>query len=107
MRPSSWRRSARRVPFPSCSSRSLLSSGVHSPSIVRYALKSTCSRSLAEMRRPVSNQAEVWDSVARLHESHAVASRTGALGDAFVQYAAEVDPYHTRLRYVHESVVTA
>jgi hypothetical protein len=81
-------------------SHRLLESGVHSPSMVRHALKSSVSLSLGEGLRPIANQAEIWDSVARLHAGHDVASRTGAMAETFERRAAEVARYRAALRYV-------
>jgi len=81
-------------------SHRMMQTGVHSPSMVRYALKSSVSLSLSERRHPVSNQVEVWESVARLHAGHDVASQTGAMGDTFAKYAAEVERYRQALAYV-------
>lgn len=81
-------------------SHRLLESGIHSPSMVRHALKSSVSLSLGEGLRPIANQAEVWDSVARLHAGHDVASHTGAMADTYERRAAEVERYRAALGYV-------
>lgn len=81
-------------------SQRMMHSGVHSPSMVRYALKSSVSLSLEEQRRPVSNQVEVWESVARLHAGHDVVSRTRAMSDTFERRAEEVERYRRALAYV-------
>jgi hypothetical protein len=84
-------------------SERLMASGVHSPTIVRSVLKASVSDSLREERPAVANQALVWDSVAKLHASYAVASPTGAMSDAFGQYATRIAEYRERLRYVPDA----
>ena len=81
-------------------SQRLMASGVHSPTVVRSALKSSVSRALEERQVAVANQAEIWDSVANLHRSYEVSSPTGALSAAYGQYAGRVNDYRKRLRYV-------
>jgi hypothetical protein len=67
---------------------------------VRSALKSSVSESLDLGLRPVSNQAEVWDSVARLHAGRTMVSSTGALREAFQRFEDEVGRYRAALGYV-------
>jgi len=81
-------------------SHRLMQSGIHSPSMVRHALKSSVSLSLSEGLHPMSNQAEIWDSVARLHAGHDVASHTGAMGATFEKRAEEVEEFRRSLGYV-------
>jgi len=52
------------------------SSGSHSPSKLRRALKASVSRSVREKRGHQSDQGEVWHQVACLHETHEVSSGT-------------------------------
>ena len=84
-------------------SQRMMLSGIHSPSIVRSALKSSVSMSLGEGLQPVSNQVEVWESVARLHAGHDVASQTGAMGDTFEKHTDAVERFRQDLRYVPEA----
>lgn len=81
-------------------SNRMMQSGVHSPSMVRHALKSSVSLSLREGLAPLSNQAEIWESVARLHAGHDVACHTGAMGATFGKRSEEVERYREALRYV-------
>lgn len=81
-------------------SRYFGSSGSHSPSKLRYALKASVSRSVKEMRGHRSDQSEVWEEVASLHATHGVKSGTVAMSDAFDAYEDRIAAFRQNLRYV-------
>jgi len=81
-------------------SRRFGSSGSHSPSKLRRALKASVSRSVREKRGHRSDQGEVWYQVACLHASHEVSSGTAAMSDAFDTYHDRIAEYRDRLKYV-------
>jgi len=76
-----------------------MASGAHPTTMVRSALKASVSRSLKENYRAVSNQAEIWDSVARLHAGHGVRSETGAMADAYEQHSKRIRDFSEQLGY--------
>ncbi len=80
-------------------SRYFGSSGSHSPSKLRRALKGSVSKSIKEERGYRSDQAEVWKEVACLHAAHAVDSGTGAMSDAFDTYQERIASYREQLNY--------
>jgi hypothetical protein len=81
-------------------SRYFGSSGSHSPSKLRLALKASVSRSVKENRGHASDQSEVWREVASLHASHGVSSGTSAMSDTFDTYRDQLTEYRERLKYV-------
>jgi hypothetical protein len=81
-------------------SRHFGSSGSHSPSKLRRALKSSVSRSVKEKRGHASDQGEVWREVALLQASHGVASGTSAMSDTFDTYRDQLTEYRDQLKYV-------
>lgn len=88
-------------------SRYFQSSGSHSPSKLRRALKASVSRSVKEQRGHQSNQGEVWQEVACLQEVHDVESRTAAMSDAFDSYGDRIAAFKQELKYVEGSVGVA
>ncbi|QDU95604.1 ARPP-1 family domain-containing protein [Lignipirellula cremea] len=81
-------------------SRYFGSSGSHSPSKLRRALKASVNRSIKEKRGHTSDQREVWKEVACLHASHGVESSTAAMSDVFDSYAVRIEEYRDKLKYV-------
>jgi hypothetical protein len=81
-------------------SRYLGSSGSHSPSKLRRALKASVSRSVKEKRGHTSDQGEVWKEVAYLHAAHGVESDSAAMSDAFDTYGDRIGEYREKLNYV-------
>lgn len=77
------------------------SSGSHSPSKLRRALKSSVSRSVKEKRGHTSDQGEVWKEVAALHATHGVESGTAAMSDAFDSHQDSIAAYREQLKYVN------
>lgn len=81
-------------------SRSFGSSGSHSPTKLRRALKASVSRSLRRQAGHRSDQHEVWQEVDRLHATHNVDSGTAAMADAFQSYGDRIAEYQEQLKYV-------
>ena len=81
-------------------SRYFGSSGSHSPSKLRRALKASVSRSVKQKRGHRSDQGEVWKEVTALHAAHAVESDTAAMSDAFDSYQDRIASYRDKLKYV-------
>jgi hypothetical protein len=81
-------------------SRYFGSSGSHSPSKLRRALKASVSRSVKQKRGHRSDQGEVWKEVTALHASHAVESDTAAMSDAFDSYQDQIACFRDNLGYV-------
>ena len=81
-------------------SRYFGSSGSHSPSKLRRALKASVSRAVKEKRGHRSDQGEVWQEVACLHAAHGVESSTAAMSDAFDTYQSRIGAYREKLKHV-------
>ncbi|MEQ8790529.1 MAG: hypothetical protein RIC55_29805 [Pirellulaceae bacterium] len=81
-------------------SRFFGSSGSHSPSKLRRALKASVSKSVKESGEYRSDQGQVWKEVACLHAAHGVASASAAMSDAFDTYQDRIAAYRRRLKYV-------
>ena len=81
-------------------SRYFGSSGSHSPSKLRRALKASVSKSVKEDRGYSSDQGEVWKEVACLHAVHGVESGTAAMSDAFDTYQDLIACYREKVKYV-------
>jgi hypothetical protein len=81
-------------------SRYFGSSGSHSPSSLRRALKSSVSRSVKEKRGHRSDQGEVWQEVACFNASHGVQSGTSAMSDAFDAHQDRIGTFREKLKYV-------
>lgn len=76
------------------------SSGSHSPSKLRRALKASVSKSVKEKRGYQSDQGEVWKEVACLHAAHGIESDTAAMSDAFETYQDRIAAYREKVKYV-------
>jgi hypothetical protein len=76
------------------------SSGSHSPSKLRYAMKSSVTQSLKAKQGRRSDQGKVWEEVAALQDAHGVESPTGAMSDTFDAYEDQVTEYRQKLKYV-------
>lgn len=81
-------------------SRFFGSSGSHTPSKLRRALKASVTESVKMRRGHASDQQAVWSEVASLHQSHGVESVTSALSDAFESHRDRIAEYKQNLRYV-------
>ncbi len=81
-------------------SRYFGSSGSHSPSKLRRALKASVSDSVRAKRGHSSDQGAVWQEVAFLNASHGVDSESLAMSDTFDTYKDRIAEYRTRLPYV-------
>ena len=81
-------------------SRRFTSSGSHSPSKLRRAIKASVSRSVKEKRGHRSDQGEVWQEVASLHAAHGVESGTAAMSDAFDTHQDRIAAYREKVKYV-------
>ncbi len=88
-------------------SRYFGSSGSHSSSRLRRALKASVSHSVRARRGHRSDQGEVWNAVACLHATHGVQSRTAAMSDVFDAYRERIDSYRDKLEYVDGAVGVA
>jgi uncharacterized membrane protein len=76
------------------------SSGSHSPSKLRRALRASVSRSVKEKRGHRSDQGQVWKEVASLLAAHAVESGTAAMSDVFDTYRDRIAAYREKVKYV-------
>ncbi len=76
------------------------SSGSHSPSKLRYAMKASVTQSLKAKQGRRSDQGKVWDEVAALQDEYSVESPTGAMSDTFDAYEDQVTEYRDKLKYV-------
>lgn len=81
-------------------SRHFDSSGSHSPSKLRYFLKSSVTRSLMAKRGYRSDQGKVWEEVARQQSSLGAVSGTSAMADTFETYRDRMEEFRQKLRYV-------
>jgi hypothetical protein len=81
-------------------SRRFRSSGSHSPSRLRYALKRSVSGSTVIGRGHRSDQGEVWAHVQECLSSHDVASPTTAMSEAFEALEHRTSDYRDGLKYV-------
>jgi len=81
-------------------SRRFHSSGSHSPSRLRYALKRSVSGSTRSGRGHRSNQLEVWNCVAACLSTHDVASPTSAMSEAFEAVEERTSDFRSELKYV-------
>ena len=76
------------------------SSGSHSPSRLRRALKASVSQSCRRHRGHRSDQVAVWQEVASLHASHGVLSLTAAMSDCFDTLQDQIGEFREWLKYV-------
>lgn len=88
-------------------SRFFGSSGSHSPSKLRYALKASVSRSVKARRGHRSDQGEVWEEVARQQLALCAASPTSAMSDTFEAHRKRLDEYQEKLKYVEGAIGAA
>jgi hypothetical protein len=88
-------------------SRFFGSSGSHSPSKLRRALKASVSKSVKERGEYRSDQGKVWEEVACLQAAHNVTSASGAMSDAFESYQDRIAEFRDRLKYVDHATGAA
>ena len=88
-------------------SRYFGSSGAHSPTKLRRALKRSVSKAVREKRGYRSDQGEVWKEVARLNAVHGVASGTAAMSDAFDNYQDRIAAFREKVKYVAGAIGVA
>jgi len=81
-------------------SKFFASSGSHTPSKLRYALKSSVASSLRDSGTRHSDQGEVWHQVEMCQTVHAVNSDTMAMSDTFDAYKDQVAEFQQNLKYV-------
>jgi hypothetical protein len=81
-------------------SRHFGSSGSHSPSKLRYFLKSSVTQNLLENRGHRSDQGMVWDEVARQQASLGASSGTSAMADTFESNKDRMNEFREKLKYV-------
>src|SRR5262245_55800708 len=74
-------------------SRHFGSSGSHSPSKLRHALKSSVSESLASGAGHRSDQGKVWEEVEKQQATLGVSSPTAAMSDSFAAHQEQIDAY--------------
>jgi hypothetical protein len=82
------------------SSRGFSSSGSHSPSKLRYALKASVARSLQAKRGHRADQSQVWREVSRQQRAFSIPSCTSAMADTFSSCADRVAEFREHLTYV-------
>jgi len=75
-------------------------SGSHSPSSVRYSLKSSVTRSIKETESHFSDQHEVWAGVSAMNMYCDAASDTDAMSAAFEVHKQELAEFREHLKYV-------
>ena len=75
-------------------------SGSHSPSKLRYFLKSTVSHALNEKLGHRSDQGKVWEEVARQQKALGASSGTSAMSDTFEDFKEQVADFQQKLHYV-------
>lgn len=76
------------------------SSGTHSPSKLRYALKASVSDSVKRGQGHRSDQGRVWAEVDCLQMSHGVESESSAMEDTFASYREQLAELQKRFSYV-------
>ena len=81
-------------------SRHFGSSGRHSPSSLRHALKRSVTKSLRAKMGHRSDQGEVWEEVSRQQTKMAAPSSTMAMSDTFLAYEKPVEEFRNKLGYV-------
>jgi hypothetical protein len=80
------------------------SSGSHSPSSIRYALKKSVSDSVSMGGGYRSDQGEVWSKVREVHAMHGTSSVTGAMSDAFAALDVQRRDFAEKLGYVDGAI---
>lgn len=88
-------------------SRSFGSSGSHSPSKLRYALKASVTKSVRAKRGHRSDQGEVWEEVKRQQSSLGAFSGTSAMSDTFIAHRQRVEETQKKLEYVEGAIGAA
>ncbi|NQU26292.1 MAG: hypothetical protein HQ567_33825 [Candidatus Nealsonbacteria bacterium] len=83
------------------------SGGTHSPSKLRYCLRSSVSQSLKAERGHRSDQGEVWKEVARQQEALGTVSGTSAMSDTFEAHRQRLGEFQEKLRYTEGSIGVA
>ncbi len=76
------------------------SSGSHSPSKLRHAMKASVTHSLKAKQGHRCDQGAVWNEVGELHSAMQVKSATGAMSDAFDAYEDRLAEFRKQLQYV-------
>lgn len=76
------------------------SSRSHSPSKLRYFLKSSVSHALRAQQGHRSDQGKVWEEVARQQSVLGADSATSAMADTFETYKHRVAEFQAKLQYV-------
>jgi hypothetical protein len=79
------------------------SSGTHSPSKLRYALKMSVTESVQKGQGHRSDQGRVWAEVAQHLRAHSVDSESSAMEDTFESYRGQLDELQKRFAYVEEA----
>jgi len=80
-------------------SRRFGSSGSHSPSKLRYFLKSSVTRSIMAKRGHRSDQGKVWEEVERQQAALGASSDTSAMSDTFQAYQERLADFKEKLKY--------
>lgn len=80
-------------------SRDFGSSGSHSPSNLRRALKASVSKSVKERRGHRSDQGQVWREVACLQAAFSVESKTAAMADTFETHQDRIAAFRRNIGY--------
>jgi len=75
-------------------------SGSHSPSKLRYFLKSSVSHALKVNLGHMSDQGKVWEEVARQQKVLGACSDSSAMSDTFDTYKKQVAEFQDKLKYV-------
>jgi hypothetical protein len=81
-------------------SRHFQSSGSHSSSKLRHALKASVAKSAIAMKGHRSDQSSIWREVERQQTALGTSSDTLAMSDTFVAHEVRVANYQERLKYV-------
>jgi hypothetical protein len=88
-------------------SRRFGSAGTHSPSKLRYVLKSSVTGSARARRGHGSDQGKIWQEVDRQLASLGTLSGTSALADTFRDYADKLGEFRDKVRYVEGAIGVA
>src|ERR1700676_1624491 len=75
------------------------SSGRHSPSKLRHALKTSVSESLIVGTGHRSDQGKVWEEVDKQQTKLGVSSKTAAMEDSFAAHKPQIDHYAEQFQY--------
>jgi hypothetical protein len=87
--------------------KSFGSSGSHSSSKLRHALKASVSNSVREKRGHRSDQGKVWKEVDSMCADFSVASDTAAMSDVYSSYTDRIQGFQENLNYVDGAVGVA